>query len=338
MGSEADKSASPAKSSPVNLSPANLSPDVSIPNKTELDSFKHYLTSERTLSPHTVTNYLRDLGKLSRWTQAENLQSLKKIDSLHIRQCLADLHKGGLGGASLQRWLSSLRAFFRYAIRKQWLESDPSVGISAPKKNRRLPKVLDVDQADKFMEVPGSSWLAHRDRAMIELFYSSGLRLAELASLNIHHVDFTDHTVTVRGKGNKTRILPIGAPALLRLREWLGMRAQRPGAGAGAGMEDDQQALFLSQRGQRLSHRAIQQRLAQLSAKQGLDQRVNPHMLRHSFASHLLESSGDLRAVQELLGHANLSTTQIYTHLDFQHLAKTYDQAHPRALRKKISD
>ena len=331
MGSEADKS-----SKPVNLRPANLSPNLSVPNKTELDSFKHYLASERNLSPHTVTNYLRDLGKLSRWTQAENLQSLKQIDSLHIRQCLANLHKGGLGGASLQRWLSSLRAFFRYAIRKQWLESDPSVGINAPKKNRRLPKVLDVDQTDQFMEVPGSSWLAHRDRAMIELFYSSGLRLAELASLNINNLDFADHTVTVLGKGNKTRTLPVGAPALLRLREWLGLRPQRPGASTG--VEDDQQALFLSQRGQRLSHRAIQQRLAHLSAKQGLDQRVNPHMLRHSFASHLLESSGDLRAVQELLGHANLSTTQIYTHLDFQHLAKTYDQAHPRALRKKTSD
>jgi integrase/recombinase XerC len=330
MGSEADKS-----SKPVNLSSANLSPDLSVPNKTELASFKHYLTSERTLSPHTVTNYLRDLGKLSHWTQAENLQSLKQIDSLHIRQCLADLHKGGLGGASLQRWLSSLRAFFRYAIRKQWLESDPSVGINAPKKNRRLPKVLDVDQTDQFMEVPGSSWLAHRDRAMIELFYSSGLRLAELASLNIDNLDFADHTVTVLGKGNKTRTLPVGTPALLRLREWLGIRPQRPGSSTGA---EDQQALFLSQRGQRLSHRAIQQRLARLSARQGLDQRVNPHMLRHSFASHLLESSGDLRAVQELLGHANLSTTQIYTHLDFQHLAKTYDQAHPRALRKKTSD
>lgn len=336
MGTDADKSSRPGSLGPGLSVPDLSAPNLSVPNSAELDSFKHYLTSERTLSPHTVTSYLRDLAKFSRWGQAGNLQSLKQIDNLHIRQCLADLHKSGLGGASLQRWLSSLRTFFRYAIRKQWLEADPSVGISAPKKNRRLPKVLDVDQADQFMEVPGSGWLAHRDRAMIELFYSSGLRLAELASLSIGHVDINDHTVTVLGKGKKTRTVPIGAPALSRLREWLSIRSLRPGARAGA--EDDQQALFLSHRGQRLSHRAIQQRLAHLSVKQGLGQRVNPHMLRHSFASHLLESSGDLRAVQELLGHANLSTTQIYTHLDFQHLAKTYDQAHPRASRKKKSD
>ncbi len=326
MGYDADK----------NSKPTNLSPDFSVPNKTELDNFKHYLITERTLSPQTVINYLRDLSKLRRWTQTQNLQSLTQIDSLHIRQCLAELHENGLGGASLQRWLSSLRAFFRYAIRKHWLESDPSVGITAPKKNRRLPKVLDVDQTDQFMEIPGSNWIAHRDRAMIELFYSSGLRLAELASLSIDNLDFADRTVTVLGKGNKTRILPVGAPALTRLREWLRIRSQQQRLCNGTA--DDQQALFLSQRGRRLSHRAIQQRLARLSATQGLDQRVNPHMLRHSFASHLLESSGDLRAVQELLGHANLSTTQIYTHLDFQHLAKTYDQAHPRALRKKTSD
>jgi len=302
-----------------------------VPDSNQVDSFRRYLAHERGLSPHTVTNYLRDLGKFTKWTTAQNLDSLNQIDSLHVRQCLTELHKGGLGSASLQRWLSSLRAFFRYALRMQWLSRNPTDGINAPKKSRRLPKVLDVDQAGQFMAVPGDSWLAHRDRAIIELIYSSGLRLAELANLNIDDIDLTDHTVTVLGKGRKTRIIPIGAQALSRLRDWLPIRAQRASS--------DEYALFLSQRGKRISHRAIQYRLAQLSTTLGLDSRVNPHMLRHSFASHLLESSGDLRAVQELLGHANLSTTQIYTHLDFQHLAKVYDNAHPRASRKpKTSD
>ncbi|MBL4888427.1 MAG: tyrosine recombinase XerC [Candidatus Lindowbacteria bacterium] len=303
---------------------------MTVPNKAELDSFKEYLAYERALSPHTVTNYLRDLGKFSSWTGANDLLSLDQIDGLHVRQCLADLHKGGLGGASLQRWLSSLRAFCRYAIRKNWLNKDPTTGINAPKKARKLPKVLDADEAGRLMDIPGEDWLAYRDRAMVELLYSSGLRLAELASLNIDNLEFNDRTVTVVGKGHKMRTLPIGAQALLRLREWLPVRHQQ----LRCGEENVTQALFISQRSRRISHRTIQQRLARLSVKQGLNQRVNPHMLRHSFASHLLESSGDLRAVQELLGHANLSTTQIYTHLDFQHLAKTYDTTHPRAVRK----
>ncbi len=303
---------------------------MTVPSKTELDSFHRYLTYERALSSHTVTNYLRDLQKFSLWASGHNVLSLSDIDNAHIRHCLTDLHKDGLGGASLQRWLSSLRAFFRHAMRNQWLSRDPSVGISAPKRARKLPKVLDVDQADQFMSVPGDNWLAHRDRAMVELLYSSGLRLAELAGLNIDNLDFPDQTVTVLGKGNKKRMLPIGSQALLRLQEWLIVRLDKPGKK----MKSDQTALFLSQQGRRLSHRAIQQRLALLSSKQGIGDRINPHMLRHSFASHMLESSGDLRAVQELLGHANLSTTQIYTHLDFQHLAKIYDSAHPRASRK----
>lgn len=297
------------------------------PSAQELDDFKRHLMYERALSPHTVTNYLRDLGKLANWTAGRDLLSLNDIDSLHIRQCLAELHRNGLGGASLQRWLSSLRTFYRFALRREWVTRDPTDGINAPKKSRLLPKVMDVDQTAQFMAVPGSDWLAQRDRAMIELLYSSGLRLAELANLNNDHVDFADATVTVTGKGNKTRTVPVGTQALGQLRAWLSVRSQHA-------RKKEEPALFLSLRGGRISHRAIQQRLARLSLAQGLDYRVHPHMLRHSFASHLLESSGDLRAVQELLGHANLSTTQIYTHLDFQHLAKIYDGAHPRASRK----
>lgn len=296
-----------------------------VPDREKLESFRQFLQSERNLSPHTVNNYLRDLDKFTGWAATNKLSSLSQIDGLDIRHCLADLHRYGLGPASLQRWLSSLRAFFRYALRKQWLSSNPADGIHAPKKSRRLPKVLDVDQAGQFMNVPGRDWLALRDRAIVELFYSSGLRLAELAGLNINQVDLTDHTVTVHGKGSKTRTVPVGTKALTSIRDWLSVRSQRT---------EDGYALFVSWRGQRISHRAIQQRLSQLSAKLGINVRVNPHMLRHSFASHLLESSGDLRAVQELLGHTNLTTTQIYTHLDYQHLSKTYDSAHPRATRQ----
>lgn len=296
------------------------------PSADELERFRQHLVYERGLSSHTVTNYLRDLRKFARWNTLQNLHALDEVDSLLVRRCLADLHSKGLGGASLQRWLSSLRTFYRFALRQQWVAADPTSGITAPKNSRHLPRVMDADQTGQFMAVRGDDWLTQRDRAIIELMYSSGLRLAELSGLNIDNLDFTDCTVTVIGKGNKTRTVPVGRLALGQLKAWLKVRAKR--------VATAQKALFISRRGGRLSNRAIQQRLAELSARQGLDHRVHPHMLRHSFASHLLESSGDLRAVQELLGHANLSTTQIYTHLDYQHLAKIYDKAHPRASRK----
>lgn len=298
-----------------------------LPSTSQLNSFVDYLRYERVLSPHTVAAYQRDIQRFGDCLSPMAPDSLAQIDSLHIRQCLAQLHHNGLSGKSLQRWLSSIRAFFRFAERKQWLETDPSSGISAPRSARKLPSVLDVDLAEQLMGITGNDWLARRDRAMVELFYSSGLRLAELASLDTADLDLSEATVTVTGKGRKTRTVPVGRQALSRLKEWLDVRRQKI-------QDDSVTALFLSQRGNRISHRAIQQRLANLSMKTGLGQRVNPHQLRHSFASHVLESSGDLRAVQELLGHANLSTTQIYTHLDFQHLARTYDKAHPRALRK----
>ncbi|MGK2913691.1 MAG: tyrosine recombinase XerC [Porticoccaceae bacterium] len=298
------------------------------PSQDQLDAFENYLRHERRLSPHTLAGYQRDLQKFTAWSASAGLTGLSEIDSQHIRQCLATLHRGGLNGASLQRWLSSLRAFFTFAQRRRWLNANPATGIRAPKRARKLPKTLDVDQAAQFLSIPNSDWLSCRDRAILELFYSSGLRLAELVGLDLKDLDLNDGTVTVTGKGNKTRIVPVGRAARQALTLWLAQRALEARA--------EEAALFIIRRGGRIGHRAVQQRLHKLSASQGSQERVHPHMLRHSFASHLLESSGDLRAVQELLGHANLSTTQIYTHLDFQHLAKIYDSAHPRAHRKKL--
>lgn len=292
-----------------------------------LKEFERYLKTERRLSDHTVQNYCRDLNKLIHWCREQDLQSPDQLDCQHIRQCMASLHKRGLGGRSIQRWLSSLRTFFNYGLKYRWVTSNPANGIAAPKSPKKLPKTLDVDQVNQFVSLPGNSWIDCRDHAMVELLYSSGLRLAELASLNYTDLDLRDAIVTVIGKGNKTRQLPVGRHAMKALKAWLKVRGDVVGA--------DQSALFLSQRGNRLSPRSIQDRLKQISIKQGMQEKVHPHMLRHSFASHMLESSGDLRAVQELLGHANISTTQIYTHLDYQHLAKVYDKAHPRAQKKK---
>ena len=237
------------------------------------------------------------------------------------------LHRKGLGGRSIQRWLSSLRTFFNYGLKHRWLTSNPANGIAAPKSPKKLPKTLDVDQINQFLSLPESNWIDCRDHAIIELLYSSGLRLAELANLNLTDVDLREAMVTVTGKGNKTRQLPIGRQALGAMKSWLKRRQELK--------KTDLPAMFLSQHGKRLSPRSIQDRLKKIGIKQGMQGKVHPHMLRHSFASHLLESSGDLRAVQELLGHQNISTTQIYTHLDFQHLAKVYDKAHPRAQKKK---
>ncbi len=300
--------------------------DPALPFDHQANTFADYLRYQRRVSAHTLNGYLRDLDKFQRWAAGAGLDSLQQVDDQHIRQCLATLHRGGLAPASLGRWLASLRGFFNFAVRSKWTSTNPATGIGAPKSQRKLPKTLDVDQTGQFVAVAGDDWFTCRDRAIVELLYSSGLRLAELGSLNLGDLDFSDGTVTVTGKGRKTRTVPVGKLAITALRQWLTARA--------LSAPQDHSALFISRSGRRLSHRSIQQRLHQLSVRQGMSGRVHPHMLRHSFASHLLESSGDLRAVQELLGHANLSTTQIYTHLDFQHLAKTYDRAHPRARRK----
>lgn len=295
-----------------------------LPFATEVALFLQYLGGQRNLSVHTVAAYRRDLLQLQNWCAPHQL-TLPQLTIHHLRQALAAQHRRGLAGKSLRRWLSALRSFFNYGVRKQWLQNNPASGIQAPKIDRKLPKTLDADEVSQLLNFADSGEHSARDRAMLELTYSSGLRLAELANLDLQDIDLADASVRVTGKGNKTRLLPIGRMAVMALKQWL---QQRP-ALASAG----ETALFVSQRGSRISHRRIQQLFTAYSLNQSLDKAVHPHMLRHSFASHLLESSSDLRAVQELLGHANIATTQVYTHLDFQHLAKVYDQAHPRAQR-----
>lgn len=300
---------------------------VQLPYAAELSAFHTYMRSEKQFSVHTQKNYQRDLEKFQQFCVTQALHDLSAVQGRHVRAAVASLHRQGLGGKSIQRWLSSLRSFFQFCIKRGWLATNPADGITAPKAPKALPKTLDVDQAAQFVEVAGDSFMAVRDRALLELIYSSGLRLAEVVSLNMADIDWADAMLVVTGKGNKTRHLPVGSVALAALKKWLPERALYTAS--------DELALFTTHRGSRISHRAVQARLQHLSVQQGMDNPVHPHMLRHSFASHMLESSGDLRLVQEMLGHANISTTQVYTHLDFQHLAKVYDNAHPRANRKK---
>ena len=293
-----------------------------VPDKVQLARFALYIDKARNLSPLTAKGYLYDLAHLQRLLQEQGVDTLVDIDSQHIRSSLATLHKSGLSNASLQRWLSSVRAFFRYALQEKWLINNPADGLQAPVKAKTLPKLMDVDQTIKLVSIEGDDWHSLRDRALLELLYSSGLRLAEIANVNMGDID-NDSNIKVTGKGDKMRLVPVGSRALLAIEQWLKVRHERA--------LDNEKALFISQRGKRISHRAIQQRIKKIGLEQGISQPLHPHMLRHSFASHILESSGDLRGVQELLGHANLSTTQVYTHLNFQHLANTYDKTHPRA-------
>jgi integrase/recombinase XerC len=305
----------------------------------ELVAFNEYLRSEKHLSLHTQTNYKRDLEKFTNYCCKNSLTQLSNLQTQHIRQMVAYFHRQGLGGKSLSRWLSAMRSFFEFAIRNHWMSNNPADAIQAPKSPKKLPKTLDVDQAAQFVVIQGESALALRDTALLELMYSSGLRLAETVSLNLNDVDLRDALVTVTGKGSKTRLLPIGSQAIKAIEAWLPQRALLLDIELkkNAKLIAENLALFITQRGTRISHRAVQLRMQKLSITQGMDTPVHPHMLRHSFASHMLESSSDLRLVQEMLGHANISTTQIYTHLDFQHLAKVYDSAHPRAQRKKTT-
>lgn len=295
------------------------------PFQAPVDAFERYLASEKCLSPRTLDAYLRDLNTFRQFCFEQQIHDLTELRARHIRDNLTQLHRRGMGGRSLQRWLSSLRRFFQFAIEHYGLQLNPAQGIRAPKSKKKLPKVLDTDQAGQFVaqnqRFDNDNFLLARDRAMLELMYSSGLRLAEVVSSNLNSLN-SDGTIKVLGKGDKERVIPVGRYARAALQEWLTIRTQ-------AASDRSQDALFISQKGTRLGARAVQKRFQKLSATLGVP--VNPHMLRHSFASHILESSGDLRAVQELLGHANIATTQVYTHLDFQHLAKVYDSAHPRA-------
>jgi len=307
-----------------------------------LEDFYQYLRSEKRLSPHTLKNYRRDLKvflgfieSTDRNLQEKNTQEKRtkektdwhKVNAHLVRNFIASQHRSGLSSSSIQRSLSAIRSFYNYLLREGHVVNNPVQGIRAPKGTRKLPKPLDVDQVSRLLDINDQEPLAIRDRAIMELLYSSGLRLSELVSLNINDIDMKDATVRVTGKGARTRIVPVGRLARTAVHGWQKIRGQLA--------KVDEHALFVSKRGTRLNPRSVQQRLRYWGQRQALDGTVHPHKLRHSFASHLLESSGDLRAVQELLGHADISTTQIYTHLDFQHLAKVYDQAHPRARKKR---
>ncbi|MDH5784283.1 MAG: tyrosine recombinase XerC [Chromatiales bacterium] len=292
-----------------------------------VERYLGHLQHERRLSTHTISNYQRDLSRLLEFGESGGFSDWSEVDPRAVRDFVAWRHRRGAGGRSLQRELSALRGFFNYLLREGVVRNNPGADIPAPKSEKRLPRALDVDQTAHLLEIKGDEPLVRRDRAVMELIYSSGLRLSEAVGLDLDSVDRHDASVRVIGKGSKARVVPVGREALKALSEWLQVRSQL------APIEE--KALFVSQRGGRLSARSVQQRMREWGIKQGLDSRVHPHMLRHSFASHILESSGDLRAVQELLGHADIATTQIYTHLDFQHLAKVYDKAHPRARKRR---
>jgi integrase/recombinase XerC len=288
--------------------------------------FERYLATERRMSVHTLSAYLRDLDALRSWCDASGVQDWPQLDHQHVRSFVARSHARGLQGRSIQRRLAAVRSFFRFLQREGVVQGNPALDIRAPKATRRLPHTLDVDQMAQLLAHRPTNALELRDLALMELFYSSGLRLSELTGLKLADLDLATGQVRVLGKGSRERIAPVGSMAIKALRLWLAARdgLARP----------EQQALFVGRHGAALGPRAVQLRVAELARAAGLPQHLHPHMFRHSFATHLLESSRDLRGVQELLGHANISTTQVYTHLDFQHLAQTYDQAHPRAKRR----
>jgi integrase/recombinase XerC len=323
-----------------------------------IERFRRYLAAERRCSPHTVAAYTRDLQALVSYCERAGLEGWTAVDSGHLRAFAARLHAGGLGPRSIQRRLSAVRSFYEFLQREAHalrtgrrapitaaaaagptgatdseqqevtrIRSNPGQDVRAPKAARRLPETLDADQMARLLDIPAGEPFATRDRAIMELLYSSGLRLAEVVGLDIGHLDLPDRTVHVLGKGRKARIVPVGRVALRALEQWLAERAglTRPG----------EQALFVGRFGRRLGRRAVELRVAYWARRQGLGAHVYPHLFRHSFASHLLESGAELRGVQELLGHADIATTQIYTHLDFQHLARIYDATHPRARRAK---
>lgn len=294
-----------------------------------IDRFLRHLHTERRLSNLTTYNYRRDLLALDAFCEAQSIESWREIDARSIRAFAARQHARGLSSRSIQRQLSAIRTFFWFLIREGEMGVNHALDVSAPIAPKRLPHVLDVDQMKRLLEFRVDGSLSVRDKAMLELLYSSGLRLTELVMLDLGDLDISDRTVRVNGKGNRTRVLPVGRYALLALRSWLGERAKMTTA--------DEPALFVGRNGRRLGARAVQLRVDYWAKVSGLGIKLHPHLFRHSFATHLLESSGDIRGVQELLGHASISTTQIYTHLDFQHLAQVYDATHPRAKLKRPS-
>ncbi len=293
-----------------------------------IDRFLSHLAHERRMSPHTLDAYANDLNSVVEFCVLRKLTSWSALDHALVRAYAASEHGAGIGPRSIQRRLSALRSFFNYLMREGAATSNPATDVRAPKTKKRLPVTLDTDQMARLLDFRVDDSLSARDKAIMELFYSSGLRVSELVNLDLTAIDLQDHTVRVLGKGNKTRIVPMGRHAIAAIKKWL---IQRTGF-----MRETlpTHPLFVSKSGQPLSVRAVQLRVSGWARRQGLAQHVHPHMFRHSFATHLLESSGDLRGVQELLGHADISTTQVYTHLDFQRLAAVYDAAHPRARRR----
>ena len=290
-----------------------------------LDDYIQHLTFERGLSALTCKNYTRDIELLESLLEGAYLDSVK---NQQVRRFIATLHSRGLSSASIARALSAWRGFYDYLIQHKGFTQNPVTGLRAPKAAKTLPQALSVEQTVKFVNIQGDEILEVRDHAILELFYSSGLRLAELVNLDIGMLDFSEGTVTVTGKGNKTRIVPLGSHAANAMQAWLQRRASIKIT------DKDSNAVFVTEQGRRITPRAVQYRVKSWAIKQGINTDMHPHLLRHSFATHVLQSSQDLRAVQEMLGHANISTTQVYTHLDFHHLAKVYDNAHPRAKKK----
>ena len=288
--------------------------------------FLQFLETEKRYSKHTVKNYSKDIDDLENFCSTKKINAWDEIKPHHVRTYASQIFISGLGARSIQRKLSAIRSFMNYLVRENLLRTNPADGVKTPKAAKKLPGVLDVDQINQLLNIKSTEPISLRDKAIMELLYSSGLRLAELVALNPIDLNIQDKSLTVIGKGNKKRMLPIGSKAINAIKAWIKVRSQIAAP--------DEEALFVGNRGNRLSRRSIQSRINHWAKKNGLAQDVYPHLLRHSFATHLLEASGDLRAVQELLGHKDISTTQVYTHLDFQHLAETYDKAHPRSGKK----
>ena len=294
----------------------------------DVNAFLDHLANGRRLSANTVAAYRRDLDALLGWLERQGISDWSVLHGELLRSFVADGHRSGLSPKSLQRRLSACRSLFRHLLNDGRIDSNPASGLRGPKSPRKLPNVLDVDEANRLMEIDGDEPTDRRDRAMLELFYSSALRLSELCGLRWSALDLDDGLARVDGKGGKTRVVPVGRKALAALRDWREV----------SDSTSPSQPVFPGRNGQPIRPRSVQHRMTQLAQQRGIFKRVHPHLLRHSCASHVLESSGDLRAVQELLGHADIATTQIYTHLDFQHLSRVYDAAHPRARRRKDKD
>ena len=291
-------------------------------NNSYIDNYIEHIKFEKRLSSNTIKNYLRDILLLKKQSPNKDFKSYKVED---IRRSVSIFHQQGINGKSLSRMLSSWRGFFDFLTNRYKFKQNPVTGIKAPKSKKTLPQTLSIDQVMKLINITDSTLLGIRDRAVMELFYSSGLRLSELINIKIHEINTDDNTATITGKGDKTRVVPIGEYAMKALNGWLIERDKIKN------ISPENKFVFLSKKGLPLGTRSIQYRLKYWAKKQGIPENIHPHLLRHSFASHILQSSQDLRAVQELLGHTNISTTQIYTHLDYQHLSKIYDKAHPRA-------